>query len=512
LGAVGLAQDQGPAQDAEPKRLVNATHWTSRRQTVLNEVWFKPGEELTEAKLRELERNLRATGLYAEAWASVVPTADPGRVDLLIHTRDRLSLALGAAGSTVGDVGSVQAGISENNLFGHGDRLSLDYRENSEGEFQGGVGYRDRYVFNRWLRFDARAATTEEGEQLRLRIDRPLMHLRDRWSYRLDVASIESEVDYFQGGESVAEVPERSDELGFGFQRAFGPPEARSRLGMTSRYSDRTYGLANGPAASQIEVPGDTRSWLIGPVLGYDRAHRFARETRLDTLGFVQDLRLGYGVELLPGVTWRAEEAQSAGWQPTLGLASNYALQPVAGTYLTATASGLLRQSAGDAVGWNVDTSVHAYGILPYGHTLAGSLTFDQVFESEDLPVELTLGGDNGLRAYPAREFAGDRRVRLNLEERYDTGLRFAEINLGLVGFYDAGWIAAADEGFGDMLHGVGFGLRLGSPTLLGSTVVRIDLAFPLHEPDGADYSPTLSIATSQVFSFFGNQSSLSTR
>jgi hypothetical protein len=97
---------------------VNATHWTSRRQTVLNEVWFKPGEELTEAKLRELERNLRATGLYAEAWASVVPTADPGRVDLLIHTRDRLSLALGAAGSTVGDVGSVQAGISENNLFG----------------------------------------------------------------------------------------------------------------------------------------------------------------------------------------------------------------------------------------------------------------------------------------------------------------------------------------------------------------------------------------------------------
>jgi outer membrane translocation and assembly module TamA len=80
------------------------------------------------------------------------------------------------------------------------------------------------------------------------------------------------------------------------------------------------------------------------------------------------------------------------------------------------------------------------------------------------------------------------------------------------VGFYDAGWIAGVDQGFGDMLHGVGFGLRLGSPSLLGSTVIRIDLAFPLREPDGADYSPSLSIATNQVFSFFGNQSALSTR
>lgn len=494
------------------KRLANATHWTSREQTVRNEIWFKPGEVLTEAKLRELERNLRATGLYAEARASVRPTAEPGVLELVVETRDRLSLLAGAAGSTVGDVGSVSAGITESNFLGKGDRLGIDYRENTEGEFSGGVSYRDRYVFDRFLRFDARAATTEEGDQLRLRLERPLQHLRDRWSWRAEVSSFDTIVDYFEGGDEVIEVPEAIEELAFGLQRAYGPPDQRLRLGLSTRFTERRYGPAEGPQAGQIVVPGDTRNLFVGPLIAFDRAKAFNRETNLDTLGFVQDLRLGYAAELLVGSLYRAEDGESDELQPQVFFDTNYSAQPWRGSYVTATAGGSLRSDGSEAVGWLADTSVHGYLLLPAGHTLASSLTFDQAFESQDLPIELTLGVDNGLRGYPTREFAGERRIQLNFEDRWDTGLDFAEFNLGLVGFYDAGLIADVDQPFGPLLHAVGFGIRLGSPSILGSTVLRLDVGFPLYEPDGADYGPTLSLGTGQVFSFFGRQAALATR
>jgi hypothetical protein len=39
-----------------------------------------------------------------------------------------------------------------------------------------------------------------------------------------------------------------------------------------------------------------------------------------------------------------------------------------------------------------------------------------------------------------------------------------------------------------------------------------MDVGFPLYEPDGADYGPTISLGTGQVFSFFGRQAALATR
>jgi outer membrane protein assembly factor BamA len=133
-----------------------------------------------------------------------------------------------------------------------------------------------------------------------------------------------------------------------------------------------------------------------------------------------------------------------------------------------------------------------------------------RVFEGEDLPIELTLGEDNGLRGYPAREFSGTRRLRFNLEDRIDTGLEVRTVRFGLVPFFDAAWIG--DEGWGSPLASVGVGLRIGSPEIFGRGVLRFDLAFPLTEVGGESFDPSLSIALGQVFTFFGNSSLLSSR
>ncbi len=491
--------------------LVNGIHWTTREGVIHREAWFVAGQSITEADRRELERNLRATGLFGEVVVSAVPGELPGVVDLAVDSRDRLSFIFGASGALVGNVGEISGTIGESNLLGLGDQLVLSYEENTEGELTGTLRYRDRHLFGRFLRLGLEAGVTEEGERYGVSLTKPLQHLGDRVSWSTRAFYTEAEVDFFEGGNTVAEVPEQTTAFSADWSRARGPRSARWRTGLSMRFNDRVFGAAAGPAAGLLTVPGDTTTLFAGPLIGFDRFDRFDEVTGLDTLDFVQDLSLGSSIELLAGPSYRDESGERSQTQLAAFLSARTAFAPTSRSYVTGTAGGSLRQAAGRAVGWSASTSVHAYQLFRQ-HTLAGSLTFDQVFESEDLLVEVTLGEDNGLRGYPARQFSGERRIRLNLEERFDTGLEFSSFELGLVGFFDAGWLAERDQGFGDPFRSAGVGLRLGSKELFGGGVLRLDVAFPFDEIPGGSDNVQISLALGQVFSFFGNQANLSTR
>ena len=79
--------------------LVDALHWTTREEVVRRELWFAEGDVVDSSMVAELERNLRALGLFAEARARLVPTEVAGEVDLEVTTRDRLSITFGGGAS-----------------------------------------------------------------------------------------------------------------------------------------------------------------------------------------------------------------------------------------------------------------------------------------------------------------------------------------------------------------------------------------------------------------------------
>jgi outer membrane protein assembly factor BamA len=227
---------------------------------------------------------------------------------------------------------------------------------------------------------------------------------------------------------------------------------------------------------------------------------------------------LGTSAELFAGAQHRDEDGAGEKVEALARAEVSAAFEPWREAYLTLDLAGGARTHGGDTEAWSAQSAVHAYRQLDSRHTLALSLTYDEVFEGENLPVQLNLGEDSGLRGYPAREFAGRERYRLNLEDRFDTGLSSSSFDLGLVGFYDVGWISddgitgAAGPGLDDPFQSVGLGLRIGSNEVLGRNVVRLDLAFPLDDFGGEDYGPSLSFAFGQVFGFHGNQSTLATR
>ena len=97
----------------------------------------------------------------------------------------------------------------------------------------------------------------------------------------------------------------------------------------------------------------------------------------------------------------------------------------------------------------------------------------------------LLLGGDNGLRGYPLRYQAGDKRALLTLEERvYTNAFVWNLFRVGAAAFVDVGraWggphVNAANPGW---LADAGIGLRISSVRVSTKDVLHIDLAFPLN-------------------------------
>jgi hypothetical protein len=112
--------------------------------------------------------------------------------------------------------------------------------------------------------------------------------------------------------------------------------------------------------------------------------------------------------------------------------------------------------------------------------TLALNFEFDYGIDLES-SRQFILGGDSGLRGYPAREFAGDKRLLLNVEDRIFTPLNVLTVALGGVLFFDAGTVWDDSVDLSQLNYSTGFGVRLGYTKSPNSRVGRIDFAWPLN-------------------------------
>jgi hypothetical protein len=503
--------DETTSEENFGARLVNAVHWTTREGVIRRECWIDPGDEIDELTASELERNLRRLGLFAEASVRLVETATPGVVDLEITTRDRLSLSASVGASYVGGTTSMRADLGERNLLGTGNDLSASFARNSDEEFRGAVRYSDLHVFDTWHTADLRLESTEEGEGFGLAVRRPIKHLRDPRGYGIAFGFDDAEVDYYRDGQSVAQVGERHGSLRADISWGSGPRLQRRQRGLRIAFDHRRYDPATGPFAGSIDVPEDTWSLFVGPTAHWAWTDGYREVEGLDTLGYVQDITLGVDLSTSIGARWRQEGEEPGDLQPEWNGGIGWSAEWLSDWFTYLGASGSTRIDGGRAVGWSASAAGRALLRLTDRTALAASLSYDATEELQDLPVELTLGEDNGLRGYPNRVFAGTRRTRMNLELRHDSGLQYASFRPGLLAFFDAG-TASFDDDLGPIHSSAGVGLRIGSPQLLGKTVLRLDLAYPFDLVDPEQEQWQVSFAIGQVFTFGGNSSELSTR
>lgn len=494
-------------------RWINRLHRVTTPTTIRRLMWNNRGDWLDQKDVAEIERNLRSVGIFADVKVeALTPDVSASEEDLSVKitTRDRVSLFPVVLPFSVGGISGFGAVIVEDNLLGTADRIVFTTAANDDDERSTRFEFTNRQIGNSFVRADFSASTTEEGDSFGISVGKGFQDLEDPWRWNASVGSREERIDYFEDGDSIAEIPQDTRQLSAELARGYGPPTGRDAIGLSISTSRQDYGSALGEQPDLVPIPGNIRRNTIGVFHRLRAATRFVVDSEINRLGVDEDLPLGFTLNTFLAISEREEVGVADRREPSASFELTWAGQPTTKSYLTIQAGTTARFDDGNTRAYTRQAAVHAFHKLNARHTLAFGMDYDRVQELDELPSQLTLGEDNGLRGYPARQFTGVERLRFTAEDRYDLKREFMTFKLAAVAFFDAGWIG--DESLGSMRSSVGVGLRFGSPAITGGRILRLDVAVPLNEKAGEDFGPTVSFSIGHSFNFFGRSGSLSER
>ncbi len=480
---------------------VNRFHKTTLESVILREVGVRPGGSIPVAEVDEIERRLRDLGIFASVAAALV-TADTG-VELHITTRDNFSLVAGATGSFLGGVGNVGFTVGERNVLGTGNSLRFGLSRSTTDTFRGSVAFSDLHFFEKPWQAEYAVGRTNDGDFFGFELSDSFRTLGSGREWSLTVDYIERLRRYFIDGDTVFELPEDRSRLLASHVWRSGEPELLFRRGLEAGFTQSVYSSPEG-VFGELTQPEDTRRFYIGGLLATDRIRGYKKVLGLDTLRFVQDVRFGTTAEVRLGANLADDfnTAEASRVDPEVAVVLDNVTAMGEHSLLRMTLSGsAIVEETGERP-WSATARLRAFNTAINNTTIAFNADYSTGEDGSELPVQLTLGEGNGLRGYDLRQFQGRQRLRMNLEARYYSGWKMGILDVGLIGFADAGWAAARNDSSVSLNRSIGTGLRLASNSLLGSRVIRIDLAFPLDTPEGDSSEPSFSAAVGQVFRF----------
>jgi len=476
---------EDPEENKQLYRLANKLHIRTQPKVIRQQLLFKSGDLYSQRLIDESARILRSARYLYDA--SIKPVAyKDGRVDIVVTTRDVWTLNPGLSFTRTGGESTVGVELEELNLFGTGTDLELSHVSGVDRD-SNMIEYKDRHVFDLWVRVRAAYADNSDGSFKALEVERPFYALDSRWTAGVFVQDDEHIEPLYDLGKVVEEFSSRrkfatafwgwSDGLRNGWVR-------RWRVGAT--YDESEFGEIPGAPPPNL-VPENRK--LVYPWLGFELVQNdFDKFRNHDQIGRTEDFHLGARLSALVGYADQAYSADRSAWifsaraSHGSGSGSRSALL-LSGALQGRLESGELRNAILDgALRYYVRQSERRL----FFATLEGS-----VGRELDLDTQILLGGDNGLRGYPLRYQGGEARALLTVEQRYFTNwYPFRLVRVGAAAFFDIGrtWgespVSTPSLG---LLKDVGIGLRLGNSRSGLGNIIHIDLAFPLDGDSSID-------------------------
>jgi outer membrane protein assembly factor BamA len=488
LGGVSLAQDQKTKlirsveiirQDVFPEitgrprflyQWANSLHIVTRESVIRRMLLFEPGDAFDPELLAESERKLRQLAYIGEA--NIFVTREEERaVDVAVITQDQWSTLVSLILSQGGGRTIFGAGVEEFNLLGFGKQIFSEISHESREGTTLTLRYRDPQLFgSRW--------TTEEQfvtgpfiDQISAQVIRPFYALDTKWAGGVAASKTDETIRLFSAGSETSRLGLETASVQILGSRALGRRFNKTRLQLTYRYLQRDFSALGDLTTTPL--PDDELLHTLTSSLSFENV-RFVEEKQLDNFQRVEDITLGNLTTLSIGRSGlpipkdvkrfeasfqRREAHQFFEKHYIVGIAAVQSL------FEKDTIASLRLQYYSKAFRWQ---------------TLALNFEFDYGIDLES-SRQFILGGDSGLRGYPAREFAGDKRLLLNVEDRIFTPLNVLTVALGGVLFFDAGTVWDDSVDLSQLNYSTGFGVRLGYTKSPNSRVGRIDFAWPLN-------------------------------
>ncbi len=528
-----VCQDVIGATDPWPG-LLNAIHRTTLESVIQRELLVSPGAPYLAEAAGESERNLRKLGIFAVVRLVPFEGSVPGRVGLLVVTKDLWSLRLNWAFNAGG--GALQlldAQLAEINLLGLNKALGVEaaLRQDSLTLAQ---TYIDERLLGRKLRLAEtaalvvnRATGAPEGTSGEVIFERPLYTLRDPWSFTADVSWRVQPVRVYRGSQiwmlpypdaqsAAEEVPfaYRARELGAtasglrSFGERFKTDLSAGAGAYTHRYrpgADAALSEAQASWLQQARLPHEENAaYLSAQLRSYEARYAVVRDLR--TFALAEDTQLGHfallqlraAPALVPSLARFVEAGAAVRYRVFQG-GDLFTVSAAASARFVPGAKGA--GTSGPLV--NRRAAAEVFNATPPLWGLARVVTrISWEANAADLNRTLLfLGGDDGLRGASAGLLAGTQRLLANVELR-TRALELFTVHVGAALFWDAG---STSPGSGPLVQSVGVGLRILVPQW-NTLPIRVDFgtlvsgARPGAFFDGlsasfgqiTDYEPTL--------------------
>lgn len=508
----GVFDSGDPRYTHFPYPLLNQLHLKTRSSIIRREVLFKKGDSFSEDLIEESARNLRQLSFVGHVKIEALHRSNGktqrDTVDLVVNTEDQWTTTPDVLIDRRGGLSRLGIGLEEHNLLGLGKYLNIRYATSTDRTLWRGI-YKDPRLLGSQWRLNIRGINSSEGEQARVRIERPLHTLRMRWALG-GYYTYENGIDrLYERGDLSASVRRFSYNSGFYITRTWGKEnKRRQKISLelskeNRRYTNRTIQTSiHSPATEHFLRAGTPRKNHL--YIGFNlesESTDFVHRRFIDQAGLIEDIRVGPSIST--SVTWAQSLTENI---HSYSLAEGRIVHSVISGekhLAIAAAEGSLQLNKERMDNGKTSLFLHYYFQgLPW-QTIAIGTAFQTGWRM-DQPFQFVLGEDVGLRGFRARQFTGNKLVLFNLEDRLFTPFVLATMRLGAAAFVDAGmvWEDEKPARWDELAVSSGLSLRLGMAKSAGAPVFRLDIAFPLNHTETAGrYS--IGFSFSPVFRAF---------
>jgi len=474
-----------PKESSTLYRWANNLHIQTRASVIEDALLFKRGDRVSAAVIDETERTLRDRRYLYDVQIRPVAYRD-GVVDIEVLTRDTWSLIPGASAGRAGGETTSGLRLREYNFLGTGTTLGFGHSKGVDRS-SNEVLLANDHLFGTRTALNMRFARNSDGEREAVSLVRPFYSLDARWAAGV-IALKDNRIEpVYNAGNVAAEYRHRQTKA-----EAFAGLSHGRQGRWVQRYSigvdlsEDTYALEPG-RIPPTALPEDEK--LVGPFLRYELIEeQYQKATNRERIAVPEFISLGWAALVQLG--WADTGLGSTRDALLYAATVSRGFDPTPAQTLLASAliegqytDGRVRKQL-----FGVDGKYYLEQRGPWLFYAAASAA---VLTNPDVQDMLLLGGDNGLRGYPQRYQAGDKRVLLTLEERvYTSWFPFHLFRVGAAAFLDVGraWggphVNTSNPGW---LTNVGAGLRFTSPRTSRSDVLHIDVAFPLNRTPDID-------------------------
>jgi outer membrane protein assembly factor BamA len=458
-------------------RLVNKLHIDTKKHVIEKDLTFKKGDRLDMHLLDESERRLRRKRYFSDAVvklanaATATATATSTEVSentdvryekVNVDVHEVWTLVPKLTYSRAGGNTNYGYGLHDSNFLGLGKTIKVEHSARVE-RTSDLITYRD---FNLGDNNELIASYSDnsDGRAQDFSVNKPFSSVRTPWSAGFAYLDFSQEDTLYNAGKEIERFAHTHTDYAvhYAINLPVSTDEKAQRLSIgVEDVGDEFMFVPEIVNGSSFNLPFD-RNYQVVWIEYSHLSNRFVEKSNIQHINRIEDINLGSEWRIRVGSVTSATEPLDKTTQAKVEYTKAFELFESQMLLSQLSSTGFYSENKTTHSITQAQISYH-WKNFSRGQFYIFS---DQMY-GENLFVDkpLELGGDTGLRGYPARFQAGNRLSLLTVEQRYYGVTEwFSLFHLGAAVFYDQGRVwgeASVPQTYQNTLRDVGIGLRI---------------------------------------------------